>query len=49
MRIFLLIGAIVIMSGAVTGCTFNDCAYYGDPDYHVHCVITGPNPRGGYD
>jgi hypothetical protein len=45
---FLLAAASVAISAALTGCSISDCAYYGDPDYRVHCVITGPAPAGGY-
>jgi len=40
--------ALVAISAALTSCSISNCAYYGDPDYQVHCVITGPAPEGGY-
>lgn len=47
MRVFPLIGAIVVLSAVLAGCSVGNCAYYGDPSYNFRCVVNGPGPRGG--
>jgi hypothetical protein len=45
--ILALLAALAAIAPALAGCSASDCAYYGNPDYQVHCVITGPSPTGG--
>jgi hypothetical protein len=46
-RIFRRVAAFAAIAATLAGCSLSNCAYYGDPDYHVRCVITGPSPTGG--
>ncbi len=41
-----LIGAIIV-AGALAGCSISDCAFYGETDTSVRCVVRGPSPVGG--
>jgi hypothetical protein len=46
MWILRLVVAIGAVATTLASCSLSDCAYYGNPDSSVRCVITGPNPRG---